>query len=111
MPMMPSKRERAERLGTPKAPKMGKLSPQQVKVPPVDDLLAELDEVLPSVAYQFIGMDMESEIKFRPACDINCNCGPCRVGNCALCGVEQAARAGASYNDLMAMKENLGWRP
>ena len=97
---------------------MGKLSPQQVKVPPVDDLLSELSKVVPPKLtvrvldvpqtpfymdrerYEYEMRERQREREQHNHCDIHCKCPPCRKGDCRNCTLEQMARAGVPAEEV-----------
>lgn len=74
--IVPPREERWEKIGKPKPPKMGGINPTTVNAPPVDDLLDQLDKIVP-----------------KKDCTHNCNCDPCSRGNCAGCLVDALRNA------------------
>lgn len=65
----------------------------EIKVKPVDDLLAELQAVADAPKSLYADLMIHDQ---RPAdcCMVaRCSCGPCRQGNCIGCVVEETRRA------------------
>jgi len=85
--VVPSREERLEQIGDPKAPKMGGITPTKVELPEVDDLLDKMKKAAPQ---NLIGPDLinfrnlfigDSEQPYQP-CSIGCQCLPCLRGDC-----------------------------
>lgn len=70
---VPPRDERLEKMGDPKPPKMGKVAPTKIDVPPVDDLLEQLKKVTAPLE----------------RCTVDCQCLPCQQGRCDGCHVER----------------------
>jgi hypothetical protein len=73
--IVPPRAERYEEMGDPKAPKMGKITPTEIEIPEVDDLLEQLKKVTAPLEFA--------------KCYVNCRCLPCRQGACDGCHVER----------------------
>jgi hypothetical protein len=86
--IVPPREERLERIGDPKAPKMGGVTPKKVELPEVDDLLDKLKKVTAPFSAGFITFDLCAETFDHSHCHVNCKCPPCLAGFCSLCTVE-----------------------
>jgi len=89
--IVPPREERQAAIGDPKTPKMGKLSPKNIEVPNVEELLGEIKKALPAPArmpFQYISFDLGTEPYQDGRCNHGCGCGPCRRGNCGNCTVD-----------------------
>jgi hypothetical protein len=94
--VVPSREERMEKIGDPKTPKMGKITPKKIEVPEVDDLLDKLKQAAPppvvrevwNFPAQFVSFDLAAPVSGN-RCNVNCQCAPCRRGDCGDCYVDR----------------------
>jgi hypothetical protein len=98
--VIPPRDERMEKIGDPKTPKMGKITPKSIELPPVDGLLDKMRKATAPVRIKFLPpengyppMLFDLGSKDRDAhhgggCSIKCRCLPCLDGNCDSCYVD-----------------------
>jgi hypothetical protein len=89
--VVPPREERMEKIGDPKTPKMGGITPKSIEVPEVDDLLKKMNRATAHVSrqiflppYRFVSFDLVTEAAYG-RCRVGCDCEPCRSGACGSC--------------------------
>lgn len=113
--VVPPREERLEKIGDPKTPKMGGLTPKKIEVPEVGDLLDKMREAAPAprsrlvrrdltnfkslLNFEYVSFDLETEPREHNDCSVGCGCPPCRRGDCMRCLVE-AQRFGGDRDAL-----------
>ena len=99
--VVPDREKRLDKIGDPKTPKMGGITPKTIKLPSVDGLLDKMQKatepaVAPTVRVRF--MPPENGYKFVSfdlgvssnggRCPHGCSCPFCRRGDCGRCTVD-----------------------
>jgi hypothetical protein len=108
--VVPPRKERMEKIGNPKTPKMGGITPKNIEVPEVDDLLDKMKKAFSDRSFtnpdlvnvknlyrQGFSYDIETESQGHSRCSINCGCAPCLRGECGRC-TEDVKRREAMRN-------------
>jgi len=67
--------------------KPGKFVPQEIKIAPLGDITAEIENLVSMSSSERMYKQMYAPPMYIPApvCDIDCQCGPCRRGICGAC--------------------------
>jgi hypothetical protein len=104
--VVPPREERLDNIGDPKTPKMGGITPKNIELPKVDDLLRKMEAVSPAFErgvrelfvtslanYKFVSFDMGTEAEHGGLCKYGCGCPPCRRGDCGRCTVDAERHA------------------
>jgi hypothetical protein len=66
--------------------KPGKFVPQEIEIAPLDDLTAEIENLVSMSESERMYAQMYRPVPFdTPKCDIDCQCYPCRRADCRNC--------------------------
>jgi len=66
--------------------KPGKFVPQEIEVAPLDDITAQIESLVSMSESERLYAQMYRPIYDpKPVCDIDCQCFPCRRGDCRNC--------------------------
>ena len=99
---VPSRDERLAKIGDPKTPKMGGITPKTISVPEADNLLNKMRKAAPPTprmsAYtpngwvdlgKIVSFDFETEPREQGGpCRWGCSCPPCQRYECGSCLVD-----------------------
>jgi hypothetical protein len=63
-----------------------KFVPQEIKVAPLDDITAQIEALVSTSTSERMYTQMYRPVyETQPVCDIDCQCFPCRRGECGRC--------------------------
>lgn len=110
--VVPNREERLAKIGEPKTPKMGGITPKNIEVPEVDDLLKKLKKVVSvrggvnlrvpcdvviknlwdnvELPFQYVDQSRSRAVEqeYGGWCNVGCKCPPCLRGACVGCLVD-----------------------
>lgn len=79
--------------------KPGKFVPQEVKVPELDDISAEIEALVTKTSSERMYEQMYAPPyrEMRRTCPFGCSCEPCLAGYCGECSYDRQRNGGPSY--------------